>query len=85
MKLVFFNDFTLGVVKGDSVVGISDAVKDISHTSPQDLISRLIESFSDYRDSIESAVASGSGVPLQQARLRSPTTESLLAWSRVTQ
>ena len=49
MKLVFFDDFKLGVVKGDTVVDMSNAVSGIGHTSPQDLIGKLIENFSQYR------------------------------------
>ena len=51
MKLVFFDDFKLGVVKGDTVVDMSNAVSGIEHTSPQDLIGKLIENFSQYRAS----------------------------------
>src|ERR1700688_5054760 len=49
MKLLFFDDFRLGVLHGDSVVDVSDVVKDIPHLEPQDLISGLIERFDDYR------------------------------------
>ena len=45
MKLLFFDDFKLGVLKGDAVVDVSDAVKDIPHTGPHNLISGLIERF----------------------------------------
>ena len=72
MKLVFFDDFKLGVVKGDTVVDMSNAVSGIEHTSPQDLIGKLIENFSRYRASLQEAVDSGSGIPLSQVRFRSP-------------
>lgn len=73
MKLAFFDDFKLGVVKDNSsIVDISDTVSGITHTSPQELLSKLIEAFSDYRGRIESAVSQASGVPLGQVRLRSP-------------
>ena len=72
MKLVFFDDFKLGVVKGDTVVDMSNAVSGIAHTSPQDLIGKLIENFSQYRASLQEAVDSGSGIPLNQVRFRSP-------------
>ena len=32
MKLLFFDDFKLGVLKGDSVVDVSAVVTDIPHT-----------------------------------------------------
>jgi hypothetical protein len=33
MKLLFFDDFKLGILKGDTVVDVSRAVRDIPHTS----------------------------------------------------
>ena len=49
MKILYFDDFKLGVVKGDTVVDVSKVVKGIPHTGPHDLISGLIERFADYR------------------------------------
>ena len=43
MKLLFFDDFRLGILKGDQVVDVTDAVKDIPHLEPQDLIRGVIE------------------------------------------
>ena len=53
MKILFFDDFKLGVLKGDSVVDVSQAVKDIPHTGPHNLISGLIERFADYRGALK--------------------------------
>ena len=72
MKIVYFDDFKLGVLKGDSVVDVSDAVKDIPHTGPHNLISGLIERFADYTGKLEKAVASGKGIPLKSVRIRPP-------------
>jgi len=72
MKLGFFNDFKLGVVKGDTVVDVSSVVKDIPHTGPGDLMSGLIARFSDYRKRLEDAAASGQGVPISSVRIRPP-------------
>ncbi len=72
MKLVFFDDFKLGVVKDETVVDVSGAVSGIEHTSPQDLIGKLIENFPQHRASLQQAADSGSGKPLNQVRLRSP-------------
>ena len=71
MKLVFFDDFKLGVLNGDQVVDISSVVQDVPHTEPGNLISGLIAQFDDYRGRIESA-AQGQGKPLSEVRLRSP-------------
>ena len=72
MKLVFFDDFKLGVLKDDTVVDVSGAVSSIEHTSPQDLIGKVIEGFSQYQSALQHAVDSGQGKPLSQVRLRSP-------------
>src|SRR5262247_4531098 len=72
MKLLFFDDFKLGVMKGDSVVDVSQLVHEIPHTGPHDLISGLIERFADYRSTFEEATAAGTGVPLSSVRIRPP-------------
>ena len=72
MKLLFFDEFKLGVVKGDTVVEVSQAVRDIPHTGPHNLISGLIERFADYRGVLEQAVAAGKGVALDKVRIRPP-------------
>jgi 2-keto-4-pentenoate hydratase/2-oxohepta-3-ene-1,7-dioic acid hydratase in catechol pathway len=71
MKLAYFDDFKLGLVKGDRIVDVSAMVRDIPHTGPHDLISGLIARFADYRARIEAAAA-GEGVPLTGVRLRPP-------------
>ena len=72
MKLMYFDDFKLGVVKGDAVVDVSKAVQDIPHTGPHDLISGLIERFAKYRGALEKAAAEGKGVPISKVRIRPP-------------
>jgi 2-keto-4-pentenoate hydratase/2-oxohepta-3-ene-1,7-dioic acid hydratase in catechol pathway len=72
VKLLYFDDFALGVLKGDQVVDVSAAVRDVPHTGPHDLISALIAGFAQYRSRLEQAVAQGKGVPLAQVRVRPP-------------
>ena len=72
MKLAFFNDYKLGVIGDGTVVDVSDAVSGISHTSPQDLINRVIENFDDFRGTLQQAADSGSSMPLKRVRLRPP-------------
>ena len=72
MKILFFDDFKLGILKGETVVDVSHVVRDVPHTGPHNLISGLIERFGDYRKRLEDAVAAGRGVPLAQVRLRPP-------------
>jgi 2-keto-4-pentenoate hydratase/2-oxohepta-3-ene-1,7-dioic acid hydratase in catechol pathway len=72
MKLVYFDDFKLGVLKGDRVVDVSTAVADIPHVGPHDLINSLIARFDEYRPRLEEAVARADGVPVSGVRLRPP-------------
>jgi 2-keto-4-pentenoate hydratase/2-oxohepta-3-ene-1,7-dioic acid hydratase in catechol pathway len=73
MKLLFFDDFRLGVLSSSGgVVDVTDLVKDIPHLEPQHLISGLIERFDQYRPALESAAASAAGTPLEQVRIRPP-------------
>jgi 2-keto-4-pentenoate hydratase/2-oxohepta-3-ene-1,7-dioic acid hydratase in catechol pathway len=72
MKLVYFDDFKLGVLKGDAVVDVSAAVKDIPHTGPGDLMNGLIEHWGSYKPRLEAAAANGAGVPVSSVRIRPP-------------
>jgi 2-keto-4-pentenoate hydratase/2-oxohepta-3-ene-1,7-dioic acid hydratase in catechol pathway len=72
MKLMYFDDFKLGVVKGDTVVDVSKAVQDIPHTGPHDLINGVIEHFAKCKARLEQAAADGKGVPLSTVRIRPP-------------
>ena len=72
MRLVFFDDFKLGVLKGDSVVDVSSVVQDIPHTNPGNLMNGLIERFDTYKGRLEDAAAKGQGVPVSGVRIRPP-------------
>ena len=73
MKLAFFDDFRLGVIAGtDRITDVTDAVRDVPHTGPHDLISNLIARFDTYRGRLEQAARSGNAVPLAGRRLRPP-------------
>ena len=72
MKLAFFGDFKLGVVKGDNIVDVTSAVADVPHTGPGDLLSGVIASWDSCKPKIEAAVAASAGVPLSGVRIRPP-------------
>ncbi|MEO7403767.1 MAG: fumarylacetoacetate hydrolase family protein [Burkholderiales bacterium] len=72
MKILYYDDFQLGIIKGDGVVNIMSVVRDIPHTGPHNLISGLIERWSDYKGKIEAAVAAGKTIPLASVRIRPP-------------
>jgi 2-keto-4-pentenoate hydratase/2-oxohepta-3-ene-1,7-dioic acid hydratase in catechol pathway len=72
VRLLFFNDFKLGVLKDDMVVDVSDRVADIPHLGPHDLINGLIERFDEFRPVLQQAVNRRKGVPLSGVRIRPP-------------
>ena len=72
MKLLFFDDFRLGILKGDTVVDVSESVRDVPHTGPHNWISGLIERFASYRGPLEQAAERGTGIPLAQVKIRPP-------------
>ena len=72
MKLLFFDDFKLGVLNGDAVVDVSQAVKDIPHLGPQDIINGVITRWAEYRPKLEQAAKAGKGVPVSQVKIRPP-------------
>ena len=72
MKLLFFDEFKLGVLKGDTVVDVSSVVSDIPHVGPQDVINGLIARFADRRKALQEAADRGRGVPLSTVRIRPP-------------
>ena len=72
MKLCYFNDWRLGVIKGDNVVDVTDTAKDVPHRDTRDLIVGVIAEWDSYKGKLEKAAADGKGVPLAGVRLRPP-------------
>jgi len=72
VKLLFFDDFKLGVLKGDAVLDVSHAVRGIPHSGPHDLIGGLIERFDEHKERLEGAAARAEKVPLAKVRIRPP-------------
>jgi 2-keto-4-pentenoate hydratase/2-oxohepta-3-ene-1,7-dioic acid hydratase in catechol pathway len=73
MKILFFNDWRLGVLKNaDTVVDVSRHVAGLAHSGPHDLINMVIGRFSEFRKVFEQAAAQDAGVPLSSVTLRPP-------------
>jgi len=72
MKLAYFDNFKLGVIKADGVVDVSAAVQDIPHIGPHDLMNGLIERFASYRKRLEDEAARGRAIPVASVKLRPP-------------
>src|SRR6202795_4404883 len=72
MKLLYFDDFKLGVLKNGAVVDVSAAIKDIPHAGPGDLMNGLIEHWGSYKPRLEAAAARGAEAPVSSVRIRPP-------------
>jgi 2-keto-4-pentenoate hydratase/2-oxohepta-3-ene-1,7-dioic acid hydratase in catechol pathway len=72
MRLLFFDDLKLGVLKGDAVVDVSAVVRDVPNLGPGDLLRGVIERWGNLRPKLEQAAAQGQGVPLRSVRIRPP-------------
>jgi 2-keto-4-pentenoate hydratase/2-oxohepta-3-ene-1,7-dioic acid hydratase in catechol pathway len=75
MRILFFDDYRLGVMKGDRVVDVSDVVAGIARIRPHDLLRGVIESWSTVRPAIETAVEAREGVALDAVRVRPPAPQ----------
>ncbi len=76
MKLVVFNQDRLGVVKqsagAESVVDVSDIVAAIAQVGPGHMMNTLIAHWGDYREAIEQALISRTGLPMAQLKIEPP-------------
>lgn len=75
MKLSMFNEFQLGVIKGDRIVSVGEAVKDIDYHTPQELMEKVIINFAELAPRFQEIVNKSEGVPIASVRLRSPLTK----------
>ena len=68
----FIDDFRLAVVRGETVVDVSDVTEPIPHITAQDLITGLITRFDEFRPKLEAAAQSRGGGPIGSVRFRPP-------------
>jgi 2-keto-4-pentenoate hydratase/2-oxohepta-3-ene-1,7-dioic acid hydratase in catechol pathway len=72
VKLLYFNDYRVGVLDSDGVVDVTTTLSDIPCRSSLDLMSGLIERFDDYRPRLEKEVRTGVRISLAGIRFRAP-------------
>ncbi len=72
MKLIFFDEYKLGVINRNEIVNISDALTDISHHTPQELMQMVIEDYDNLRSKITETVENGNPIPLDNVTLKPP-------------
>lgn len=77
MKLLFFDEYKLGVLKGDRVVDVSGAAPRPQGLpdptlAAEGIIEAVIDGFAGYRPKFAEIVARESGVPISQVKVRPP-------------
>ena len=72
MKLAFFDEFRLGVVRDDVIIDVSAVTAEIPGVHPQDVLRAVIEDWEHWRSRLESAADQGPATPLAIAELRPP-------------
>ncbi len=73
MKITFFNDWRLGVLKGaDRIVDVSAALSGVEQTAPHDIINTVIAQWDALKGPIADLVAREAGVPIDSVQLRAP-------------
>ena len=72
MKLARFNEGRLGVVDGDEIIDITEAVGINTNEWPATGVLRVIADFDRYRKAIESALGNAKRYPVDQVKLVTP-------------
>ena len=72
MKLAFFDEYKLGVINRNEIVDISEALTNISHHTPQELMQMVIEDFDNLRSTITDAEENGNPIALDNVTLKPP-------------
>ena len=72
MKLAFYDDFKLGVIRDDRIANAMSAIMGMSFRRPQDMIEEVIINWDEMRPRNESAIQGQEGLPLGSVRLRAP-------------
>jgi len=72
MKFVYFDDYRLGVVKGERLVDVTVLVADLPQGEREEILNRLIVRFDAYRAKLAAAASASEGIPLASVTLKPP-------------
>ena len=72
MKLVLYNDFQLGVVRGDSIVYVGDSVETLGYHNVQEMMQMIINDWDAIQPKIEEAIDYENSVALGTVILHPP-------------
>ena len=72
MKLLIYDDYKFGVLKGDRVADVTGTLQHVGIKPAQTLMEEIIEDFDFFRPKFEQATANQEGVPLASVKVRPP-------------
>ncbi len=73
MKIAYFNDWRLGVLKGaDHIVDVTDIASGGARAAPHDLVNDVIARWDHFKGLFAAAVSKDAGVALASVKLRAP-------------
>ena len=72
MKLLFFDDYKMGVLEGDRVIDVTSTLEHVGIKPPEMLMEEVIEDFDTFRPKFEAITARESGVPRSDVKIRPP-------------
>ena len=72
MKLAFFDDYHLGVLKENGIVDISNALNDIQYHTPQELIQMVIADYDNLHSKIVDVAENDMPISLDNVTLNAP-------------
>ena len=72
MKIMLFNDYRIGIIKGEGLVDVTSVVSNIPHNGIGDLMNGLIGSFDQVKPRIDKFVETGKTVPMAGVKIRPP-------------
>jgi 2-keto-4-pentenoate hydratase/2-oxohepta-3-ene-1,7-dioic acid hydratase in catechol pathway len=72
LRLMFFGDYRLGLVRGDQVHDVTAALGEVGDLDPQGRLQRLIDSYDEVRDNVARLADRSSGEPVATVPARAP-------------
>ncbi len=72
MQLLFFNDYRLGMLQGDTVYDVTSAVEHSDILPPEEVMERVIAGFDEYGPKLKWAAGTADTAELSSVKLRAP-------------
>ena len=72
MKLLFFDDYKMGVLQNGRVVDVTSVLEHVGIKPPEMLMEEVMEDFATFRPKFEATASRESGVPMADVKIRPP-------------